>query len=176
MYQVSDIADCVIAIAHDNKQDVDKLKLQKLLYYIQGAALALTGEPLFEDEILAWKHGPVVYSIYNKYKNHEGNTIEYNPSYENKIDEIDFLLIKEVYKKYSRYSGWELAENTHKEDPWKNAEQSDVISNDEIKAYFKANVYNDKGLENTPIVSVLPSEWHNQKEDAYWETQYLGKV
>ncbi len=40
--------------------DVTPLKLQKLLYYCQGYALALTGKPLFPEPVEAWRYGPVV--------------------------------------------------------------------------------------------------------------------
>lgn len=39
---------------------ISNLKLQKLLYYAQGCYLALRDKSLFCDNILAWKHGPVV--------------------------------------------------------------------------------------------------------------------
>ena len=43
--------------------DVTPLKLQKLLYYCQGYALAFTGKPLFLEPIEAWRFGPVVNNI-----------------------------------------------------------------------------------------------------------------
>lgn len=176
MYSVYEIAEFVIKTAHDDNREIDNLQLQKFLYYIQGASLALKDEPLFEDEILAWKHGPVVYSIYNKYKEYSDKAITEKPSSTNAIKEFDQLLISEVYKKYSMYTAWQLVQKTHEESPWADAKQNDVISNEDIKEYFKKNVYNEKGFENIPIVEVLPSEWHDQEEDAYWETQYHGKI
>lgn len=38
--------------------------LQKLLYYTQAWMLVTTGEPLFEDRIVAWRHGPVIPNVW----------------------------------------------------------------------------------------------------------------
>jgi uncharacterized phage-associated protein len=40
----------------------------KLLYYAQGHHLAERGAPLFDDEIQAWSHGPVVQDVYHRLK------------------------------------------------------------------------------------------------------------
>jgi uncharacterized phage-associated protein len=47
---------------------LSNLKLQKLLYYAQGHYLATAGQPLFDDRIQAWSHGPVVPTVYHEYK------------------------------------------------------------------------------------------------------------
>ena len=35
------------------------MKLHKLLYLSQREALAVTGQPLFQEEFEGWKYGPV---------------------------------------------------------------------------------------------------------------------
>lgn len=51
------------------KQDfITNLKLQKLLYYSQAWHLAIYDEPLFQDRIEAWVHGPVVPSVFREYR------------------------------------------------------------------------------------------------------------
>ncbi len=52
----------------DDEDSISNLKLQKLLYYAQGFSLALTGKPLFNDQIKAWIHGPVVPSVWADYR------------------------------------------------------------------------------------------------------------
>jgi uncharacterized phage-associated protein len=39
--------------------EMTNMKVQKLLYYSQSLHLALYDEPLFEEEIQAWRYGPV---------------------------------------------------------------------------------------------------------------------
>ena len=61
----------------DEADDISNLKLQKLLYYAQGAVLAITGSPLFDDDIVAWEHGPVVPTVYHLYKHNGRNGIPF---------------------------------------------------------------------------------------------------
>ena len=69
MANVYDVADFFIELAGQEEEGViTQLKLNKLLYYAQGVYLAKKGKPLFADPIEAWEYGPVVPSIYQKYK------------------------------------------------------------------------------------------------------------
>ena len=66
-----DVADYFLSKTDEEAGDViSNLKLQKLVYYAQGFTLAVTGKPLFNEEIEAWQHGPVVPDLYHKYKDH----------------------------------------------------------------------------------------------------------
>lgn len=40
------------------------MQLHKLLYYAHGWYLAVVGKPLLNETVSAWKHGPVVPSLY----------------------------------------------------------------------------------------------------------------
>ena len=59
------ITEWFLAWGEHNDAPLSNLKLQKLLYYAQGHYLGDHAKPLFEDEIEAWVHGPVVRSIYH---------------------------------------------------------------------------------------------------------------
>ena len=102
---------------------ISNLKLQKLLYYAQGMHLALYDAPLFGDEIVAWRHGPVVESVYQKYKTNGSNAIG---DFENPIE--NFSHNEET---------WKLADMTHEETPWREAAPNSVISIDGMKKYFE---------------------------------------
>lgn len=52
---------------------VSNLKLQKILYYIQGEILAKLNRQAFNEAIFAWKHGPVLLEVYYKYSNYIAN-------------------------------------------------------------------------------------------------------
>ena len=45
-------------------------KLMCLLYEAQGQSLVQNGHPLFKEKIQAWKHGPAVKEVYNKFKDY----------------------------------------------------------------------------------------------------------
>jgi uncharacterized phage-associated protein len=51
------------------------MKVQKLLYYAQSLHLALFDEPLFDQEIQAWRYGPVCPAAYAFYSGFEANQL-----------------------------------------------------------------------------------------------------
>ena len=103
----------------DSGELVSNLKLQKLLYYAQGFHVALLGinQPLFNDTVYAWKHGPVIKSVYNHYSKYGPQALpsEKVPAV---FSQSTIQLLDEVYRVFGRYSAWALREMTHREDPW----------------------------------------------------------
>ena len=69
MLKPLEIANFFIKIANsENEGSITNMKLNKLLYFAQAWSLTKYGEPLFEEEIQAWQHGPVVPSIYKAFR------------------------------------------------------------------------------------------------------------
>ena len=121
--------------------DVTPLKLQKLLYYCQGYALAFTGKPLFLEPIEAWRLGPVVNSVYQEYKKYKSGNIPLDEI--NKPDNIDDTaasIAAMVIDTEGKLSGIALAKATHKERPWKEtfsgAYHNDIIPIKLIQEFF----------------------------------------
>ncbi|MDV2504116.1 MAG: DUF4065 domain-containing protein [bacterium] len=141
------VADYIIRSAHDSGALITNLKLQKLVYYAQAWHLALFDEPLFDDPIEAWVHGPVVPSIYSKFRNFGWNPIGLD------TDEVDLPEdlqehIDEVIEVYGGFSGWDLERLTHSEEPWRKARgdlppdepSSDEISHEDMKEYYRTKL------------------------------------
>lgn len=127
-----------IAAADEGAEFISNLKLQKLLYYAQGCALAVTDEPLFGDEIVAWQHGPVVESVYHAYKSNGSNGIVFEDDFDfSQFTPEENELLEEVYDTFGQYSAWKLRNMTHEETPWLTTPQGAVISTGVIKDYFK---------------------------------------
>lgn len=122
----------------EDTDNISNLKLQKLLYYAQGCYLALRDRVLFNDKILAWKHGPVVEGVYYKFRKFGADGIsEFDKNIELDKDTENILI--EVYNVFGKYSAWGLREMTHTETPWKSTKQSEEISQESIKEYFEEN-------------------------------------
>ncbi|MDR1135842.1 MAG: DUF4065 domain-containing protein [Clostridiales Family XIII bacterium] len=122
---------------------VSNLKLQKLLYYAQGTFLAVKGEKLFEDDLLAWTHGPVVESVYHAYKAYGYYPIDFDEDYSDAdIADEDKSLLEDVYQSFAGYSAWGLREMTHNEAPWKETPQGEAIDPVLIKDYFECEIIN----------------------------------
>lgn len=124
---------------------VSNLKLQKLLYYVQGWHLGLKGTPVFGEELEAWVHGPVVPSTFQIYRVFGWRDIE-----KEKEAVLAPLLpdhashIREVLRAYGKFSGDQLERLSHTEDPWMTARKelpSDarsnyLISKSSMREYF----------------------------------------
>jgi uncharacterized phage-associated protein len=115
------VAKYFLALPTDDSGELtSNLKLQKLLYYAQGCWVAVHGQssPLFRDTIYAWKHGPVVKTVYNHYAKFGANALpaETMPSLNVAIE----AYLNEVHRIFGKFSAWKLRDMTHREPPWKN--------------------------------------------------------
>lgn len=140
-----EIANFFISFCNDHGDYLTNLKLQKLLYLAQGWYLAFYNEKLFDEDIEAWVHGPVVPYVYTEFKNFGCKPISIQESGKILGDQIENHLI-DVFDYYGGYSGYRLERITHQSDPWKEARgnlPSDEPSNNKIsfesmkKYYFK---------------------------------------
>ena len=102
---------------------ISNLKIQKMLYYAQGYALCLFEKPLFSERIEAWKHGPVVKTIYEQFKKYGSDSISFDELNDFNTDciagnkDIQELLVF-IFNKYGSMSAWNLRNKTHSEEPW----------------------------------------------------------
>ena len=139
---VEDIADYILFSTSLFEDDhISNLKLQKLLYYCQGFHLAAYAAPQCNEDILAWENGPVVESIWRKYREHKKDAI--NTTYitmPTSLSETQEKLIDSVYSAYGQYSGWKLRNMTHKEPPWVDTPKDGVIAHNKLKSYFRTRL------------------------------------
>ncbi len=137
-----DVADYFLAKTEEDAGDtISNLKLQKLVYYAQGFALAILGHALFEEKIEAWQHGPVVPELYQKYKSYGAGGIPMpeHVDYSKFSKEVQKLL-DDVYYVYGQFSAWKLRNMTHEETPWKTTANNATIPLPVMQDYFKTLV------------------------------------
>lgn len=140
MYSAFDIANYFLIMSDDDADELlSNLKLQKLLYYAQGAHLALKGVPLFSEKIYAWIHGPAVAEVYYNYQNYKNQGIP-APGTPPDIDSETQEVLDEVSKVYGQFSAWKLCELTHEEPPWKETFKGEEITYQKLKEYFDTQV------------------------------------
>ncbi|MCS3839524.1 putative phage-associated protein [Pseudomonas sp. JAI111] len=141
-----DAAKFFLAQANEDAGDlVSNLKLQKLVYYAQGFHLAVFDRPLFDEQIEAWTHGPVVPSVYHHYKQHGSGSIPFPTDFDANVFSVQQMdLLNEVQQIYGQYSAWRLRELTHEEAPWKNNFKPGAVSLEipveEMRTFFKGLV------------------------------------
>ena len=146
------IADYLIWLAHEHGSFISNLKLQKLLYYAQAWHLAVFDRPLFEEKLEAWVHGPVVPSVYRRFRSYRFRNID---------EEIEapglpartVQFLHELAGEYLGIDAYALELMTHREDPWLKARgdlephqaSRATISEEDMRAYFKAHMKRGAG-------------------------------
>ena len=140
------IAQWFVAWAEEEEDAlITPLKLQKLMYYAKGYYMRDTdGLSLFQDEMQAWAHGPVVVELYHDLKKYGKNAIDPDEFVAEDFDwddyrEVEHTLI-EVWSKFGPYSAWALRNKTHTESPWiknfREGMRGIEITDADLKEYF----------------------------------------
>lgn len=136
-----------------------QLKLQKLVYFCFADYLCDTDKELFADKIYAFKYGPVVDTVYKRYKKYGYKAIEKEtkdidsknvfemPAKSRIIFAEDgtekILSIDKTLKKYGSLTASELVDLTHRQDsPWSRTSKNTfilypIIKLDTIKEYHR---------------------------------------
>ena len=70
------VGNYILDLADKDNRPVTPLKLQKLVYITFGWALVLEEIKLFEENIEAWEHGPVIPSLFHQFKVYRNNPIK----------------------------------------------------------------------------------------------------
>ena len=119
MATVFDVAKYIL---EKKKESMSTWKLQKLCYYAQAWTLAWEGKELFPEEFQAWSNGPVCEPLFQEHKGlfwidssklKRGNKTALTPKAKENVD----IIIRD----YGKKDAYWLREQTHGEDPWKNA-------------------------------------------------------
>lgn len=145
IYRAIDVANWFISQYDKGSGDViTHLKVQKLLYYAEAWSQVLWDRQLFEEDIQAWSHGPVVPAVYAVFRdagwdplNQTDEVIEF--------DERILGVLNQVMLAYGNVSAKVLETMTHEDKPWIDARGDlppearceTVIPKSEIKSYFK---------------------------------------
>lgn len=143
MYAARDVATYVISEYWKQGNPITNLKLQKILYYIQGYTYKFCNTASFDGEIYRWPYGPVVPDVYFRYNHHHAMPLEQPSEYESvfacsqlKNDLALFSTVEKVIQASVRYSASDLVNKTHQETPWCKAADNSIISNQSIAEYF----------------------------------------
>lgn len=114
MYNALDIARYVINYCNEKQKPISNLKLQKILYFLWIDYYKATQEYLFDNEIYAWKFGPVVADVYYEFCAYGGIPILRNFKLDVEISNSVKEIIDKTLEKYIGYTPYQLVEKTHK--------------------------------------------------------------
>jgi len=123
------------ALAREEGQTcITSMKLQKLLYYAQLWAIHDLNRPIFSENVEAWKDGPVVPEVFQRFKGQYSvslNTPVLAQASELSCEDREIVLA--VWEQYKSLSGDDLSKMTHDEVAWKNARAKRRVFNNSPK-------------------------------------------
>lgn len=119
-YSALFVSKYLIVAARERGIQVSNLKLQKLLYFLQGLFFSLTNEFLFDDDFVAWNYGPAIPRVYCEYRYNSSEPIlaKFPGISFNNMDELVKTVVSIVLSVFGKYSAQELADAMRHEKPW----------------------------------------------------------
>lgn len=155
-YPIKHVANCFLQKDFaDGKATITPMKMQKLIYFLHGWHLAITGQPVISEEFRAWQYGPVEENLYHILKKYRGSPIDAYLKEEqggkevalavSKNEEMFHKILDMVWEKYNHFSAIQLSSLTHKaEAPWdivfNHRDDLATIPNNMIKQYFDKRI------------------------------------
>lgn len=164
-FDVLRVANFVINTAKEEKKELTNLKLQKILFFLQGFYLYAYNMRLINGSFSKWQYGPVERDAYNYFKfsgssqliddAFEFSTDSFKitpipPISEKDFDSNTFTKLKNVLESLLGIPTWRLVELTHKDKSWADYK-------DEIKSYSAAD-YTDKQIKECYLNSLKDLE------------------
>lgn len=102
-----------------DKESMTHKKLQKLCYYAQAWYVTLyNNDPLFEEEIQAWVHGPVVAALCPQFADYRWDLIPQQEFDDSDFSDDEVSVLEAVYRTYGPLDGEQLESIMRHEDPW----------------------------------------------------------
>jgi uncharacterized phage-associated protein len=150
MADINDVCDYSIVKLCEGAVPLNVLKLHKILYYTQAWSLAFERGRLFDEDFQAWVHGPVSRQIYDRFRDQKTmysylsrfDAQNFNPA---NLREDERAHIDAVLEVYAPYTGDQLEELTHREQPWINARinvpafsrSENLIADEDMRSFYK---------------------------------------
>jgi uncharacterized phage-associated protein len=115
-----DIAAQLLRYANEADRRLTPMQVLKLVYISHGWTLGLLSRSLIPEAAEAWRYGPVVRVVYQKYRRYRGNPIEESGADRRALMDADQNeVVRQVSQKYARFTGIQLSALTHQPgSPW----------------------------------------------------------
>lgn len=105
----------------DQYKTITPMKIIKLVYIAHGWYMALKdGNALINEKAEAWKYGPVIPTLYERFRNYGNKVIDSKPQIDiSTISQEDKEVLDDVWNNYGNKSGIQLSGKTHEPNtPW----------------------------------------------------------
>lgn len=136
------VAQCIV---DKSEAAVTPMKLLKLVYIAHGYMLGMDGRPLLDEQVQAWKFGPIVESVYQAvrgYRSSPVTNVAGGVQWAGVLTIRELMIISIVLDKYGQVNAVALSGATHRPGtPWSTAwsseQQNSEISNDHIMHFYR---------------------------------------
>jgi uncharacterized phage-associated protein len=111
------VANKIIELCNNKHIEINHLKLQKLLYFVQDAYFKEYGELLFYSPMHAWNYGPVeigLYKLFSLYKDHPIPTDNVYQISTDALNDKQIAIIKKTVDELANEAPWDLVKKTQK--------------------------------------------------------------
>jgi uncharacterized phage-associated protein len=157
------IANYFIKKAMQTGAELTPMKLIKLVYIANGWYLALKKEPLIDENVEAWKFGPVVPTVYYQFRKFYKGQIDsyYTDSLTGTtpmpVDAALIQFLDRIWQVYGKYNGMQLSALTHQQGtPWfevwhhqgGNIRNSVVIGSEIIREHYLQKMTTNQTVAN----------------------------
>ena len=121
---IHDLCDYIIVKGTEAGLPLNMLKVQKLAYYAEAWHLAFHGRPLTDARFQAWVHGPVSRELYDRFRDSKNlysglSVLDIRESFDMRaLASAELRHVDQVLEVYGPYTGSQLEDMTHAEDPW----------------------------------------------------------
>lgn len=166
MATATQVADWIVRFSHDDlAAPVTPMSLEKVTYYAQCFWLALEGEPLYTEQIRAWRHGPVIRPVFDEYRDHGAQPIIPTPGGPSNLGSKIESFLCDVVTFLGGYTAIQLSNATHAEEPWLMArkgyarqENSDILMPvDGLRSYYCSLIsQGEEALSTQELLDVVP--------------------
>lgn len=155
MATAQDVAAYMLA----QRRVMSAVRLQKLLYYAQAWHLVSMDSPLYTEDITAFEYGPVVRSVWLKHR--WKATVKWSDDVgdPNALTDAEREVVDAVLHAYRENQPFELADLTHREDPWQDAWNNPGdkrISNDAMRRYYSKDSVKSAAERTTTKIPRVP--------------------
>ncbi len=115
-----DVAGHILSLRSELGMETTVMHVLKLVYLCHGWMLGNTGDRLINEPVEAWRYGPVIPSVYRRFKAFRGEPITIPETDLSGIfSEYQSKLIRKVLEAYKGYSAIHLSAITHRPGtPW----------------------------------------------------------
>ena len=121
MSMMMNLAEHILAVGQEEDVLVTNLALQKVMYFVikAGVRNRIMGleraKTIYDEPFLAWKYGPVVQSVYDRFSCYGSNGIEGNFTRNTRFDDLN-----DIIRKLIRIDVFSLVSRSHQEMFWLN--------------------------------------------------------